>query len=370
MALSKSAAAIKTKIEQGQQEQLSQKIPASAIRDQLLPINLGPRGDTGSGYTPAGHASSHQHGGADEVATATPSANAIPKAGAGSTLADGWLSSAISRITSIALTAPSQFSVAGSPLTANGTLTLAWATASANVGLFGPASGGAAAPTFRALVAADIPALDTSHLTTGTLAAARGGTGVSNAGTLTNASNTTITGGGTIALGGFTLTAPATGTAALRESAATAGRIGFWSDAQSLSHGASLTWDNATSELSAGYLVATAPLNNGSGILNPFFARDSGGNNRTVFGLSADNPPDTIINMVSTKDFKIVQGGNVSNVRFRFLNAGALEIYEMTAPAAPAANGARIFAVDNGAGKTVLKVIFASGAAQVIATEP
>lgn len=50
---------------------------------------------------------------------------------------------------------------------------------------------------------------------TGTLAATNGGTGVSNAGTLTNASNTTITGGGTLALAGFTLTVPATGTAAL-----------------------------------------------------------------------------------------------------------------------------------------------------------
>ena len=47
------------------------------------------------------------------------------------------------------------------------------------------------------------------------LASTLGGTGVNNAGTLTNASNTTITGGGTLALGGFTLTVPATGTAAL-----------------------------------------------------------------------------------------------------------------------------------------------------------
>ncbi len=54
-----------------------------------------------------------------------------------------------------------------------------------------------------------------SDLGTGTLAQARGGTGVSNAGTFTNASNTTVTGGGTIALGGFTLTVPTTGTAAL-----------------------------------------------------------------------------------------------------------------------------------------------------------
>jgi hypothetical protein len=47
------------------------------------------------------------------------------------------------------------------------------------------------------------------------LSSANGGTGVNNAGTLTNASNTTITGGGTLALAGFTLTVPATGTAAL-----------------------------------------------------------------------------------------------------------------------------------------------------------
>lgn len=41
--------------------------------------------------TPTSHASSHQHGGSDEVATATPGANALPKAGAGGTLAAGWL---------------------------------------------------------------------------------------------------------------------------------------------------------------------------------------------------------------------------------------------------------------------------------------
>lgn len=37
------------------------------------------------------HAAQHQHGGADEVATATPAANAIPKAGSDSRLAYGWL---------------------------------------------------------------------------------------------------------------------------------------------------------------------------------------------------------------------------------------------------------------------------------------
>lgn len=37
------------------------------------------------------HAASHQNGGADEIATATPGANAIPKAGAGGKLAAGWI---------------------------------------------------------------------------------------------------------------------------------------------------------------------------------------------------------------------------------------------------------------------------------------
>ena len=43
---------------------------------------------------------------------------------------------------------------------------------------------------------------------------------------------------------------------------------------------------------------------------------------------------------------------------------------EMTAPAAPPANGFRIFAEDNGSGKTRLMVQFATGAAQQIAIEP
>lgn len=43
------------------------------------------------GAAAASHASTHQHGGADEVATGTPGANAIPKADAGGKLAIGWL---------------------------------------------------------------------------------------------------------------------------------------------------------------------------------------------------------------------------------------------------------------------------------------
>lgn len=41
--------------------------------------------------TPLAHHVSHQDGGTDEVSTATAAANAIPKAGAGGTLAIGWI---------------------------------------------------------------------------------------------------------------------------------------------------------------------------------------------------------------------------------------------------------------------------------------
>lgn len=61
------------------------------VRGTVPGKHLPSTGNTGSGYTPAAHATSHKHGGSDEVATATPGANAIPKAGAGSTLASGWI---------------------------------------------------------------------------------------------------------------------------------------------------------------------------------------------------------------------------------------------------------------------------------------
>jgi len=49
---------------------------------------------TGVVSSPGLHAATHKHGGGDEVATATPGANEIPKAGGTSTLATGWLPAA------------------------------------------------------------------------------------------------------------------------------------------------------------------------------------------------------------------------------------------------------------------------------------
>jgi hypothetical protein len=48
----------------------------------------------------------------------------------------------------------------------------------------------------------------------------------------------------------------------------------------------------------------------------------------------------------------------------------ALNFLEQTPPAAPATNQVRIYAQDNGAGKTQLMALFATGAAQQIAIEP
>jgi hypothetical protein len=51
-------------------------------------------------------------------------------------------------------------------------------------------------------------------------------------------------------------------------------------------------------------------------------------------------------------------------------NSGYGEFTEMTAPAAPAANNVRIYAEDNGSGKTRLMALFPTGVAQQIAIEP
>jgi hypothetical protein len=61
-------------------------------------------------------------------------------------------------VTSVGLSLPSSvFSVSGSPITSSGTLTGSFVNQSANTVFAGPASGSAAAPTFRALVNADLP---------------------------------------------------------------------------------------------------------------------------------------------------------------------------------------------------------------------
>ena len=78
-------------------------------------------------------------------------------------------------VSSVGLSLPSIMTVSGSPVTTSGTLTGTLASQSANAVFVAP-DGSAGAPTFRALLAADIPNLPASKVTSGQLVLARGGT--------------------------------------------------------------------------------------------------------------------------------------------------------------------------------------------------
>lgn len=86
-------------------------------------------------------------------------------------------------VTSVGMTVPSILSVSGSPITSSGTFAITLATQTANLVFASPSSGGASAPTFRALVANDIPGLDAGKITSGILPISRGGTGLNAVGT-------------------------------------------------------------------------------------------------------------------------------------------------------------------------------------------
>src|SRR5216683_1215141 len=120
-------------------------------------------------------------------------------------------------VTSVAMTVPAGFAIGGSPITTAGTLALSLSTETANFLWAGPTTGAASAPTFRALVNADLPltgvvagtypkvTLNTAGVATaaaaqitlttdvtGTLPRANGGTGVA-----VSADDTILVGSGT-----------------------------------------------------------------------------------------------------------------------------------------------------------------------------
>lgn len=104
----------------------------------------------------------------------------------------------------------------------------------------------------------------------------------------------------------------------------------------------------------------------------------------TVYVLNALSKVDTLANRTATPDidetFFIASdtyqqyvgiGGTWAAVgRVGGTVMGAIPFTEISDPAAPAANGARLYVRDNGAGKSQIVCVFSTGAVQVIATEP
>lgn len=105
-----------------------------------------------------------------------------------------WITLPATGVTSVALSAPNIFSVSGSPVTSTGTLALSLANQTANYVWAGPTTGSATAPTFRALVANDIPALSYLSTSGGTVSGNVTVTGdLTIQGTTTTIDSTTVT---------------------------------------------------------------------------------------------------------------------------------------------------------------------------------
>jgi hypothetical protein len=167
---------------------------------------------SGTDYAPATSGSSILYGnGAGGFSNAT--------IGSGLTFSSGTLSATgggTGTVTSVGLSLPSIFSVTGSPVTSSGTLTGALASQTANT-VFAAPNGTSGTPTFRSLVAADVPTLNqnttgTAANVTGTVAIANGGTGQTTAAAAFDALSPLTTKGDLVVHNGTTDTRLAVGT--------------------------------------------------------------------------------------------------------------------------------------------------------------
>lgn len=183
-------------------------------------------------------------------------------------------------VTSVGLSLPAEFSIAGSPITTTGTLAVTKANENANTVWSGPATGAPAQPAFRALVAADLPGGSgtvssvalTATVPTDIITAGVVGSPVTTAGTLAltltkvNQSANQVFAGGTS--GGA---APPTFRALVAADLPTVGANTeiIFNDGGILSGDANLTWDKATGTLTASGTASLSGLASGS-ILNNF----------------------------------------------------------------------------------------------------
>jgi len=150
-------------------------------------------------------------------------------------------------VTSVALSLPSEFNITGSPITTSGTITGQWATENQHY-IFAAPIASSGTPTFRLLDTSDIPGLNASKITSGTLPVNRGGSGASS---LTGM----LKGNGTDAFTGIT---------------AKAGQMTYWSDNNTIAGDDSLSWDATNNKLTiGGDLVVTGIIDPKALILIP-----------------------------------------------------------------------------------------------------
>jgi hypothetical protein len=152
-------------------------------------------GGTNGASTPTAGAVPYGTGTAYAFTAAGTVGQVLTSAGAGTPT---WTTPTTGTVTSVGLSLPSIIAVTNSPVTTSGTLTGTLTTQAVNTIFAGPSSGAAAAPTFRALTTADIPALayGTGTVTSVSVVSANGFAGTVATATTTPAItlSTTITG--------------------------------------------------------------------------------------------------------------------------------------------------------------------------------
>ncbi len=174
-------------------------------------------------------------------------------------------------VTSVGFTAPAELSVTGAPVTSTGTIAVAWSNQTTNK-VFAAPDGSTGAPSFRVLVANDIPALPWSKITSGT-PTTLAGYGITDA--VTN-------------VGG--IPSMQAGLDAGKPAAGTAGRVYFSYDTQKIYRDNGVTWTlmsmgaPAFSDLTGSVALAQLPVvdftKGGTGL-------SAGGAANQVLGMNA-----------------------------------------------------------------------------------
>lgn len=176
-------------------EQITKRLRQAGILDQTIDADA-LRGQLNDSVVIPLHAATHEAGGTDEIdlgSLAGELTNTQHGARAGgtlhaiaTTLLAGFMSATDkvkldgigsgANVTSVALSAPSHFSVTGSPGTGAVSLALAWATGQTQNRVLASPDGSSGAISLRALVAADIPTLAASKISGTAVVLTVGGT--------------------------------------------------------------------------------------------------------------------------------------------------------------------------------------------------